>query len=229
MQGTPSNPNPSKPGTSIPIRITFEEKEDGEEAEEHQPARTEDKPRRVYIQTWMLDVFGYTEMCPGCDAKRAGLSNPKPNTAQCRERIQTDMDKGEQGKQAKQRADQRWKQWADKKSNNNKQEEEHTKGKRNRKMKKQKNKYIYIYIYIHTYTNENKEKDKEPQNMEQEERRPASSSWEKSKETGRLTHEMGEPAVIRDRGRVTVRKGEPGVKKTNVRKQTDFHTKNQTI
>ena len=65
MKGTPAQPNPTKPGIVIPIRITFEEKPEDKEAEEHAPARTETKPRQVYIQSWMLDVFGYTDGCTG--------------------------------------------------------------------------------------------------------------------------------------------------------------------
>jgi len=46
MRGTPAQPNPLKPGMQIPIKITFEEKVEGD-AEACQPARAEEKPRQL--------------------------------------------------------------------------------------------------------------------------------------------------------------------------------------
>ena len=89
MKGTPAQPNPLKPGILIPIRMTFEQNSEDKEVEEHAPARTENKPRQVYIQSWVLDVFGYTDGCTGCDVRKAGLSYHRPHTAQCLERKKT--------------------------------------------------------------------------------------------------------------------------------------------
>ena len=64
MRGTPAQPNLLKPGMQIPIKITFEEKVEGD-AEAYQPARAEEKPRQFHIQPWRLDVFGFTNCCGG--------------------------------------------------------------------------------------------------------------------------------------------------------------------
>ena len=74
MKGTPGKPNPAKPGMQIPVSINFEEHGDEVEADARKPARTEDKPRGLYIKNWMLDEYGYTEECPGCAANKAGRS-----------------------------------------------------------------------------------------------------------------------------------------------------------
>ena len=50
MKGTPAKPNPNKPGLMIPITVTFEHQEDEGEAEERKPARSELRPRSLYIQ-----------------------------------------------------------------------------------------------------------------------------------------------------------------------------------
>ena len=70
----------NKPGMTIPISVNFDPDAD-EEAEERKAARSEVRPRAIYIQKWMLDNYGYTEGCPGCNAKRAGLSTCRDHTA----------------------------------------------------------------------------------------------------------------------------------------------------
>ena len=100
MKGTPRQPNPLKPGTNIPIMIHFDETGGEGEPEARVPARREDKPRAVYIKEWMLEEFGYTGDCPGCNAKRAGTSLQRSHTSECRQRLEEALSKDEKGKKA---------------------------------------------------------------------------------------------------------------------------------
>ena len=112
MMGTPAQPNPLKASSQVPIRITFEENPDVVVVEGVGPARVEAKPRNTYIQSWMLDVFGYTSGCAGCDVRKAGLHCHRPHTQQCKDRVRAEMEKDDRGKMAKERSDERWKSWA---------------------------------------------------------------------------------------------------------------------
>ena len=78
MKGTPAKPNPNRSGITIPIPVSFDRPGE-EEAEERRDARTEGKPRSIYILQWMLVEYGYTDDCPGCAAKKAGLAVSKPH------------------------------------------------------------------------------------------------------------------------------------------------------
>ena len=111
MKGTPARPNPATSSPTIPVTIHFEEKMIEDDADEKKKARKEDKPRGVYIMGWMLQEFGYTDDCPACRAKRAGLSNHKLHTEVCRKRIEEALAKDEKGKQTIERADERWMHW----------------------------------------------------------------------------------------------------------------------
>ena len=59
----------------------------------------------------MLQTYGYAGDCPGCDAKRAGLSVSKPHSTSCRKRVEEEIVKDPRGQEARERADERWKQW----------------------------------------------------------------------------------------------------------------------
>ena len=97
----------------IPISITFDDKND-EEPEASRAARSEIHPRPMYIQGWMLTEYGYTDGCQGCDAKKAGLSIARNYSAACRKRVEEQVNGDARGQVAGERADERWKHWADK-------------------------------------------------------------------------------------------------------------------
>jgi hypothetical protein len=80
MQGTPQGPNPNRPGATIPIKINFDPIDRTKDQIIVVPARVEEGPRSMYIKAWMLEQYGYTEGCQGCDYKRAGLDAQRPHS-----------------------------------------------------------------------------------------------------------------------------------------------------
>ena len=50
--------------------------------------RKEPQTRRMKITECMLQKFGYTEGCEGCQAKAAGMTHQKPHGEDCRKRIE---------------------------------------------------------------------------------------------------------------------------------------------
>ena len=60
----------------------------------------------------MLADYGYTDDCPSCAAKKAGLAVSKPHSATCRKRVEARIGEDLRGKETKDRADEKWKQWA---------------------------------------------------------------------------------------------------------------------
>ena len=111
MRGTPARPGPNMVGITIPISVTFDRPNE-EDAEERREARAEGRPRSTYILPWMLVGYGYTDDCPGCAAKKAGLSVSKPHSATCGNRVEERIGEDPTGKETKDRADEKWKQWA---------------------------------------------------------------------------------------------------------------------
>ena len=111
IQGTPQQPDPTKPGVAIPVKVHFDppnlESADVPLAAE-QPRR---QIRRMKLTGAMLEKYGYTEGCEGCRYKRAGLGEARPHTEECRARISTAMDADEDGRrhkaQEKERLDRR--------------------------------------------------------------------------------------------------------------------------
>ena len=95
LKETPQQPDPSKPGLHIPIKVTFDELEDqGVDVDE-----TVDKEvihRRLRVSKDMLRAHGYTENCEGCKAQRAGPA-PKNHSERCRSRIVKELEKTEEG------------------------------------------------------------------------------------------------------------------------------------
>eukprot|EP00973_Karenia_brevis_P056195 7815668-Karenia_brevis.AAC.1 len=94
MRGTPQQPDPSKPGMHIPVRVNFE---DFAEDEPEETVERRFAPRRMKITKSMLKDVGYTDDCEGCDAQKAGLAVPKNHTEQCRRRVEKEMEKTEAG------------------------------------------------------------------------------------------------------------------------------------
>ena len=84
-QGTPQQPNPSKPGDHIPIRIRIEESVKLKPDEENTGRAGEIRRFRITIP--MLNKYGYTEGCEGCRFKQAGLDNGRAHSVACRKRL----------------------------------------------------------------------------------------------------------------------------------------------
>jgi hypothetical protein len=98
MQGTPSQPVPGRAGVKIPIRVRADVYEF--EAEEGEPVRKEQGPRKMYIKKRHFEKYGYTENCEGCRRLRAGgAMGLRPHTKQCRKRIEEEMARDEEGKE----------------------------------------------------------------------------------------------------------------------------------
>jgi hypothetical protein len=113
MKGTPAQPNPGRPGSVIPVHIRFDEESGGaKEVPEVREARTEVKPRGLYIKNWMLEEHGFTEDCPGCQTKSAGLRVQKPHSEKCRTRMEEAIGGNERGRQVQERTEERWLHWA---------------------------------------------------------------------------------------------------------------------
>ena len=84
MRGTPQKPNPDKVGLHIPTRIAPKPGELESGAAPGGVAPEEDKgipeappipeplTRRMPITHKEIEKYGYTEGCPGCDAKKRG-------------------------------------------------------------------------------------------------------------------------------------------------------------
>ena len=87
MQGTPQQPDPTRPGVGIPIKVRFSEPAHVDEAIPNQPARQEQGPRRMRIMPYMLEKYGFTEGCEGCRHKQAGLQGARDHSETCRVRI----------------------------------------------------------------------------------------------------------------------------------------------
>ena len=86
IKGTPSQPDPSKPGINIPVRVRFDPIV--HEVAEEEVQDVEANSRRERITKGTLKRYGYTEGCDGCLFKEAGLSESRNHTEACRKRIQ---------------------------------------------------------------------------------------------------------------------------------------------
>ena len=87
MQGTPGQPDPSKPGIKVPVRITM--------PEEAMPTATrepESVGRKVYLKEEDFMVHGYTEGCPGCIAQKSGMP-ARAHNGICRKRLGLELQK----------------------------------------------------------------------------------------------------------------------------------------
>ena len=63
MRGTPQQPDPSRPGMRVPIRVSFDPPAEGVPAP---PQARLPNIRRMNITTALLTKYGYTEGCEGC-------------------------------------------------------------------------------------------------------------------------------------------------------------------
>ena len=64
MQGTPQQPDPSKTGLHISVRIKMDPPVQVDMLE-FRPQREEDMPKGAYIKRRRFEKFGYTEDCEG--------------------------------------------------------------------------------------------------------------------------------------------------------------------
>ena len=109
MTGTPSQPDPSKPGVSIPIKISIP-KCDDIPLDEVAPPREPEAPRRVYIKQRRLQQYGCTPNCEACKRMRAGgmkVGGARPHTEVYRRRIEAEMEKDEEGRKWKHKSDEK--------------------------------------------------------------------------------------------------------------------------
>ena len=97
IRGTPQQPDPSRPGVAIPVRVNFEAV-----TVDIAPPVAEEEPerqiRRMRITATMLAQHGYTEGCEGCRFRRAGMGESRGHTEACRSRIEAAMAGSEAGK-----------------------------------------------------------------------------------------------------------------------------------
>ena len=84
LKGTPAQPDPNKLSHTIPIRVSFDP------IPHDISSRFDDKsqkkvipPKSAYIKPWMLEKWGYTDGCPECDRRKAGLKTVKAHSKQC--------------------------------------------------------------------------------------------------------------------------------------------------
>ena len=88
MKGTPKQPDPSRPGIHIPIKIQMIGPEHLEEPVAVEAAPSEAViPRRFRIMTDMLAAYGYSAACAGCRHKRSGFTGARDHTDACSRRI----------------------------------------------------------------------------------------------------------------------------------------------
>ena len=97
IRGTPRQPDPSKPGGRIPVRVNLEPDED-RETPEGQEVRVEPDTRRLRITPEILIQHGFTEGCEGCRHKQSKLSGSRPHNETCRARIMEELEKTAEGR-----------------------------------------------------------------------------------------------------------------------------------
>jgi hypothetical protein len=88
MKGTPSQPNPLKPGLSVPIAVNVENENAEAELDELAGRREEMNARRTYPKARDFEAHGYTNGCEGCRRQQAGGMKPRGHNDKCRERME---------------------------------------------------------------------------------------------------------------------------------------------
>ena len=102
--GTPQQPDPTKAGIGIPVRV----RHDPPAQEEPAPAaHKQPEVRRMRINNALLAKYGYTEGCEGCRFKSAGLNETRGHSEVCRRRIWEAMDLDEEGRRHKEAQEER--------------------------------------------------------------------------------------------------------------------------
>ena len=98
MQGTPQQPDPSRPGAHVPIHVRFDPPST-EQVDESAPLRREKGVRRMKITKKVLEDHGYIEECEGCRYQRAGLREQRVHSEECRDRLMKELGETEDGRQ----------------------------------------------------------------------------------------------------------------------------------
>ena len=86
MKGTPQQPDPSRPGLAIPIKVNIDPPHEESPAPAEGPVDECDRQIRR-ITGVMLQKYGYTEGCDGCRYKRAGMREAPSHAEVCRRRM----------------------------------------------------------------------------------------------------------------------------------------------
>ena len=102
LRGTPQQPDPSRPGLHIPIRVHFDPVPGGGGLSNPPgPGPDSRQIRRMKITPAMLAKYGYTDNCEGCRYKEAGFDDSRNHTEACRARIEKALDGDEHGRRYK--------------------------------------------------------------------------------------------------------------------------------
>ena len=91
MKGTPQQPDPSKPGLHIPVRIRMDPPVEVD-MPDLRPQREEDMPKDTYIKKRHFEEFGYTDDCEGCRRLRSGVGSRRPHLESCKNGRWKEMD-----------------------------------------------------------------------------------------------------------------------------------------
>ena len=91
MKGTPQQPDPNRPGLSIPIKVNFHPPVMDENIEEPEVPEKGRQIRRMKITAEILQKNGCTDGCDGCRYKHAGLREARPRNPGWRERKEKAM------------------------------------------------------------------------------------------------------------------------------------------
>ena len=87
MQGLPKQPDPTRLGSSVAIRVQSMDRGDCAEPVEVSVPQQEVNSRRFRIVPNKLTAHGYTPGCTGCRHKRAGFTTARDHSEACRKRI----------------------------------------------------------------------------------------------------------------------------------------------
>ena len=100
MRGTLDQPDPSRPGSRIPIRVNSDDRIIVDDA-----SCAPGTSRRLRIKHNFLEKYGYTDGCAGCRYKRSRFVGSRDHTQACRDRIYTKIltDESAFGEQLKER------------------------------------------------------------------------------------------------------------------------------
>ena len=96
LQGTPQQPDPNKPGLTVPIRVSFDQVPAAVQPVVVEVAQRQ--IRRMRIGKALLSKYGYSSNCEGCRFSRAGLGETRGHTEDCRARIEAAMACDEEGR-----------------------------------------------------------------------------------------------------------------------------------
>ena len=108
MKETPQQPDPSRPGLAIRIKVNIDPPHEESPAPAEGPVGECDRQiRRVRIAGVMLQKYGYTVGCDGCRHKRLEMREARPHTEAGRRRIGKAMMGDETDRRKKEEDDER--------------------------------------------------------------------------------------------------------------------------